>query len=492
MHTQRRISWAKLMRIGALCATLWALTLTISQGNGVIPTNQWIDLYSTHSSFAGQPLTAGDYVAVFDPQGTRCGEFVVHTSGWYGIMPCYGDDLDTPQDEGAVAGDALHFTINGMAANTTAITHNDAAVAPDTVVTWNHHGERWQVDLSVPAASTETPTATPTGTPTATHTPTHTSTPTRTPTHTSTPTHTATHTSTPTHTATHTPTPTHTATHTPATGQVAGWVFLDTNGDGQRQASETAGISGVWVHTNLGAHTYSVQSIGATGWYQLSNLPPGNYTVSEDQPTGYTSTSPDSVQVAVGAGVQQIANFGELPSTPTATATPTWTSTPTATPSPTTTATPTRTPTPTPTSTPTATTTSTATPSTTPTATPSSSSIEGRVCEDQNRNGVCDVGEQGISELMLVLEPVPGGRAGIARAWTTTTDAHGRYRFVDAIPGTYLLSVQRPVGYWPTGTTTLAIGVGQHETLGVNFTLYWPPVHKYLPLLTASYSPAET
>ncbi len=133
---------------------------------GVTPTNQWMDLYSTNSTFQGRPLQPGDYVAVFDPQGVQCGEFTVTTTGYYGIMPCYGDDPNTVQDEGAVSGDRLHFTINGY-----------AATSSPAVVIWNS-GERWEVDLSVAAP---TPTPTPSPTPTSTPTPTATPTPAATP-----------------------------------------------------------------------------------------------------------------------------------------------------------------------------------------------------------------------------------------------------------------------------------------------------------------------
>jgi hypothetical protein len=56
-------------------------------------------------------LQPGDYVAVFDPSGVQCGECVVHTSGSYGLLPCDGDDPNTPEDEGAVSGDEIRLFI---------------------------------------------------------------------------------------------------------------------------------------------------------------------------------------------------------------------------------------------------------------------------------------------------------------------------------------------------------------------------------------------
>ena len=61
----------------------------------------------------------------------------------------------------------------------------------------------------------------------------------------------------------------------------------------------------------LGSTTYSARSVGTTGWYQIMNLPPGSYTVTEDQPVGYTSTSPDTVVIYAEAGRDNVVNFGE-------------------------------------------------------------------------------------------------------------------------------------------------------------------------------------
>ena len=571
MRTPRPQITRKAFRCTALFILLWALLLGVARGNGVTPTNTWINLYSADSSFAGQPVPLGAAIAAFDPQGVQCAEFTVTTVGWYGIMPCYGDDTTTAEDEGAVAGDLLSFAIDGWAATPEPIALNGNPVSPDTGVTWTQNLDRWEVNLRVPTTPTPTPTATATHTPTATPThtatatstatPTTTPTPTRTPTHTatatstatptatytptptqtftrtptptatatstatptatytptstqtftrtptptatttSTATPTATHTPTPTqtftrtptptatatptatptatHTPTRTPTPTHTPTATPSTGQVAGWVFLDLNADGWRQAWETVGIPGVWIHARQGANTYSARSVGATGWYQIIDLPPGAYTVNEDQPAGYTSASPDAVQVAVSANAQRIVNFGETRSTATATATPTATATLTRTATPTATPTLTALPTATATTTPTV----THTPTITPTATPTSSSIEGRVCKDQNQNGACDAGEEGIAGLTIVLNPAPARVLDLRLKWTAITDAHGFYRFVDVVPGAYLLSVQRPAGYWPTSVTSQGVIVGMHETRQASFHLYWPPVHLYLPAM---------
>lgn len=66
-------------------------------------------------------------------------------AGWYGVMPVYRDDPDTPQDEGLLPGEEVRFTINGVAAR---------AMGPDTAI-WTSNGALKQVDL---VANSITPT----------------------------------------------------------------------------------------------------------------------------------------------------------------------------------------------------------------------------------------------------------------------------------------------------------------------------------------------
>jgi hypothetical protein len=164
--------------------------------------------------------------------------------------------------------------------------------------------------------------------------------------------------------------------------KLAGYVFIDTNGNGIRDAGETSGIAGISIELRnpvTNALLATVFSGGASGWFEFAGIVPGNYKIVQPtQPAGYTSTSPDTIVLTLLGGQHKVATFGEwIPPTETPTVTPTSTPCvicePTSTTAPTYTPLPTYTPyptyTPEPTATPTNTPEPTATPTNTPTAT---------------------------------------------------------------------------------------------------------------------------
>lgn len=125
--------------------SLLVLVLTLLYGstwaNGVIPTNQWVNFFSANTTFLGQPVPAGAYIAAYDPDGVQCGEFTVTTEGKYGYLLCYRDDATTPGvDEGAEPGDVINFTINGLPS---------VPLGPDDPI-WTTNGDRREVNLRVP------------------------------------------------------------------------------------------------------------------------------------------------------------------------------------------------------------------------------------------------------------------------------------------------------------------------------------------------------
>jgi len=89
-----------------------------AQPGDISPTPYWRDFYGLDSIYLGQPLPIGAMITAYDPEGTLCGQFEVKTKGLYGIMPVYGDDSLTPEDEGAVNGDLITFRVNKILAKT--------------------------------------------------------------------------------------------------------------------------------------------------------------------------------------------------------------------------------------------------------------------------------------------------------------------------------------------------------------------------------------
>jgi hypothetical protein len=135
---------------------------------------EWVNFYGINSTFNGAPMPVGSEVVAYTGS-TRCGSFVVHTAGQYGLMPCYRNQTDQP---GAQPGDTIHFTVNGYEA---------ILRGPDDAV-WTTNGDRKNVELeaqgvpqtptgtatqttmptSTPGAGTSPATAAPTSTPVAT------------------------------------------------------------------------------------------------------------------------------------------------------------------------------------------------------------------------------------------------------------------------------------------------------------------------------------
>jgi len=83
------------------------------QAQEIHPTPFFCSFQDGVSTYNGRPLPVGTLVSAFDPDGILCGYFVVHTAGSFGYMPVYGDDSNSPEDEGAIHGQMITFRING-------------------------------------------------------------------------------------------------------------------------------------------------------------------------------------------------------------------------------------------------------------------------------------------------------------------------------------------------------------------------------------------
>jgi prepilin-type N-terminal cleavage/methylation domain-containing protein len=86
---------------------------------------------------------------------------------------------------------------------------------------------------------------------------------------------------------------------------IRGTVFNDLNSDGDQDSGEN-GISGVLVRLNTGA-----TKLTTTAGQYAFRVDPGTYTVTETDPSGYGSTTPNSVVVTATKGAVVMANFGD-------------------------------------------------------------------------------------------------------------------------------------------------------------------------------------
>ncbi|HMB68478.1 MAG TPA: SdrD B-like domain-containing protein [bacterium] len=91
---------------------------------------------------------------------------------------------------------------------------------------------------------------------------------------------------------------------------IAGYVFQDGDGDGVYDPTTEAPIQGVTVRLDIGTTATS----DATGQYTFK-VTPGNYTVTEFDPAGYTSTTPNAVSLSVITGGTAALDFGDRPGT---------------------------------------------------------------------------------------------------------------------------------------------------------------------------------
>ena len=67
--------------------------------------------FSGEVTINGAPAQPGDEIRISDPDGVRCGTFVVDTEGVYGPVDVTGDNPATAEDEGAEPGDVLDFAV---------------------------------------------------------------------------------------------------------------------------------------------------------------------------------------------------------------------------------------------------------------------------------------------------------------------------------------------------------------------------------------------
>ena len=159
-------------------------------------------------------------------------------------------------------------------------------------------------------------------------------------------------------------------------------------------------------------------------------LPPGNYMVTEQNPPGYVSTTPDNVTVPILAGYSTFVEFGDrvsLEPTPTPTSTPTRTSTPT------------------------------------PTAPPNLGTLCLLVYNDLNSNASRDDGEPLLTGAMITVT----NSAGVVVATWTTNGTEPRC--FQLPPGDYTVTEKNPPGYISTTPDTVTVVISSLFPIQVDF-----------------------
>jgi prepilin-type N-terminal cleavage/methylation domain-containing protein len=193
---------------------------------------------------------------------------------------------------------------------------------------------------------------------------------------------------------------------TRTSSNIYGKVYQDVNADGHPDPDET-GIPRVEVR--LTGQNRSVLTDNFGMFY--FPLPAGTYSLTEVDPPGYSSTTANVVSVTLASGQTSIINFGDLSTTPTG-------------------------------------------------------KIKGTVYEDEDTDGIKDVGEPGMSGVLVSLD----------NGAQVLTGADGCYSFV-VQRGTYTVVETDPTGYSSTTPNSVVATVAAGtDTVTVNYGDYGAPV----------------
>lgn len=288
----------------------------------------------------------------------------------------------------------------------------------------------------------------------------------------------------------------------PVSDRAEGYVFLDANGDGERQPEEP-GIGGVTVTVTPSGNPTPLTAItDLLGYYLVENLEPGTYLVEAQPPTGYLCVHCQA-RIDLPADLPSLVNLALALVVP-------WTSTPTATATPTNVPTETPTEPPTPTETPLSTNTATPWPTNTPapTATPGNPVITFYASPDTTGfPGDCATLYWWVDRATEVFLILPGGQIGVEgsgqhqvcpQATTTyrlkVNGANGRQEVIEAqvtvlppptktpIPPPRAKPTRKPL---PTATATVAISATATATLAPTLTPEptWTPLPTVIPTI---------
>ncbi|MDH7498265.1 MAG: SdrD B-like domain-containing protein, partial [Syntrophomonadaceae bacterium] len=194
-------------------------------------------------------------------------------------------------------------------------------------------------------------------------------------------------------------------------GKIWGYKYNDQNGNGSKDTGEP-GLQG-WT-INLGGDKTASTTTNANGYYEFTNLPAGNYTLSEVQQAGWTQTGPANnlINVTLTAGDTSSGNdfFNWQPG-----------------------------------------------------------KIWGYKYNDQNGNGSWDEGEPGLQGWTINL--------GGDKTASTTTGSDGYYEFPNLPAGDYTLSEVQQQGWTQTNPAgnLIEVELDAGEVSGNNNFFNWQP-----------------
>jgi protocatechuate 3,4-dioxygenase beta subunit len=198
-----------------------------------------------------------------------------------------------------------------------------------------------------------------------------------------------------------------TNTGTPVPGTINGTAFDDLSGNGALDPGEP-GIGNVTVSLLNATNTViATTTTAADGSYQFTSVVPGTYTVRETDPTGYISTTTNTVPITLPPAGTSTANFGDQ----------------------------------------------------------QLGSVSGSVFNDPNGSGVRDLGEGGLGAVTITL--IDATTSAIVA--TTTTAADGFYSFTGVAPGSYRVQETDPNGYVSTTSNLVPISVASGGSPIVTF-----------------------
>jgi hypothetical protein len=180
---------------------------------------------------------------------------------------------------------------------------------------------------------------------------------------------------------------------------ILGTVFDDRNGNGARDPTEPP-LSGVTVNLNG-----SLKLTNEWGWYTFLIEDTGTYTVTETDPPGYFSTTPNTVTLSAELGRSYEVDFGDALTTS------------------------------------------------------GFAAIFGTVFNDANSDGKWDPGELGIPGVSIALDEVT----------VTTTDVYGRYTLSTTVAGSHAVRETDPPASFSTTPNEVTLGVALGHGYLVNF-----------------------